>query len=53
MVAAFRPEVLIGGRRNLSRDVARAIQCRVVAHRMHRTAQALVSNEVPYYRGAA
>jgi hypothetical protein len=53
MVAACRLAASIDERRNHNRDAARVIQCRAVARRMHRTAQALVSNEVPYYRGAA
>jgi hypothetical protein len=52
MVAACRPEVLIDGRRNHSRDAAPAIRCRAAVPRTHRTGLALVNNEVPYYRGA-
>jgi hypothetical protein len=52
MVEACRLEVSIAARRNRSRDDAPVIQCRAVARRMHRTVQALVSNEVPDYRGA-
>ena len=52
MVEACRPEVLIDGRRNRSRDAAHRIRCRAVVRRMHHTVLALVSNEVPDHRGA-
>jgi hypothetical protein len=50
MVGGCRPEVLTEGRRNRSRDDALQIRCRAAVHRIHRTV--MVSNEVPYYRGA-
>jgi len=43
MVEDCRREVSIGAQRNPNHDVARVIQCRAVARRMHRMGQGQVN----------